>query len=188
MLPVIAEPRKELSPFAPKMLTMSINPEKIGDVIGKQGKVIQKLQELFDCVINIEEDGRVFISTLDSEKGQAVMGVIEIIAKGPEVGAFYQGTVTRLMEFGAFVEIAPGVEGLVHISKLDVKRVGKVEDVVSVGDLIKVKVTEIDDRDRINLSRRDALIELDGMVAEDNGDEGERRPKKDGNRSGFRRR
>ena len=188
MLPVISEPRKELSPFAPKMLTMSINPEKIGDVIGKQGKVIQKLQELFDCVINIEEDGRVFISTLDTDKGQAVMGVIEIIANGPEVGAFYQGTVTRLMEFGAFVEIAPGVEGLVHISKLDVKRVGKVEDVVSVGDLIKVKVTEIDDRDRINLSRRDALIELDGMVAEDNGDEGERRPKKDGNRSGFRRR
>ena len=184
MLPVIPEPRKELSKYAPKMLTMSINPEKIGDVIGKQGKVIQKLQELFECVINIEEDGRVFISTLDTDKGNAVMGVIDIIANGPEVGACYQGTVTRLMDFGAFVEIAPGVEGLVHISKLDVKRVGKVEDVVSVGDTIKVKVTEIDDRDRINLSRRDALVELEGAVVEDDGEE-ERRPRREG-RPGFR--
>ena len=186
MLPVIAEPRKELSKYAPKMLTMTINPEKIGDVIGKQGKVIQKLQELYECVINIEEDGRVFISTLDTEKGQAVMDVIDIIAQGPEVGAFYQGTVTRLMDFGAFVEIAPGVEGLVHISKLDVKRVAKVEDVVSVGDIIKVKVTEIDDRDRINLSRRDALVELDGMTVEEDADAGERRPKRDGARPGFK--
>ncbi len=188
MLPVIAEPRAELSKYAPKMLTMTINPEKIGDVIGKQGKVIQKLQELFECTISIEDDGHVYIATLDTDKGNAVMGVIDIIANGPEVGAFYQGTVTRLMEFGAFVEIAPGVEGLVHISKLDVKRVGKVEDVVTVGDLIKVKVTEIDDRDRINLSRRDALIELDGMVPEDNGDDGERerKPKKD--RPGFKKR
>ncbi len=188
MLPVISEPRKELSKFAPKMLTMSINPEKIGDVIGKQGKVIQKLQELYECVINIEEDGRVFISTLDTDKGQAVMDVIDIIARGPEVGAFYQGTVTRLMDFGAFVEIAPGVEGLVHVSKLDVKRVEKVEDVVSVGDIIKVKVTEIDDRDRINLSRRDALVELDGMTVEEGADEGERRPRRDSGRQGFRNR
>ena len=90
------------------------------------------------------------------------------------------------MDFGAFVEIAPGVEGLVHISKLDVKRVEKVEDVVSVGDIIKVKVTEIDDRDRINLSRRDALIELDGMVAEDDGERTERRPRREGGRPGFR--
>ena len=186
MLPVISEPRKELSKYAPKMLTMAINPEKIGDVIGKQGKVIQKLQELFECTINIEEDGRVYIATLDTDKGEAVKGVIDIIANGPEVGAFYQGTVTRLMEFGAFVEIAPGVEGLVHISKLDVKRVEKVEDVVSVGDIIKVKVTEIDDRDRINLSRRDALIELDGMVAEDDGERTERRPRREGGRPGFR--
>ena len=186
MLPVISEPRKELSKYAPKMLTMAINPEKIGDVIGKQGKVIQKLQELFECTINIEEDGRVYIATLDTDKGEAVKGVIDIIANGPEVGAFYQGTVTRLMDFGAFVEIAPGVEGLVHISKLDVKRVEKVEDVVSVGDIIKVKVTEIDDRDRINLSRRDALIELDGMVAEDDGERTERRPRREGGRPGFR--
>ena len=112
------------------------------------------------------------------------MGVIDIIANGPEVGAFYQGTVTRLMDFGAFVAIAPGVEGLVHISKLDVKRVEKVEDVVSVGDTIKVKVTEIDDRDRINLSRRDALVELDGMAVEEGADE-DRRPRKEG-RAGFR--
>ena len=143
------------------------------------------MQELYECVINIEEDGRVFISTLDTEKGQAVMGVIEIIAEGPEIGAFYQGTVTRIMDFGAFVEIAPGVEGLVHVSKLDVKRVEKVEDVVTVGDIIKVKVTEIDDRDRVNLSRRDALVELDGMTVEESADE-ERRPRRDGDRRGFK--
>ena len=176
MLKCIAEPRAELSPYAPKMLTMQINPEKIGDVIGKQGKVIQKLQEQFECTINIEEDGRVYISTLDLAKAEAAKEVINMIANGPEVGAYYRGVVTRLMDFGAFVEIAPGIEGLVHISKLDVKRTEKVEDVVSVGDQIKVKVTEIDDRDRINLSRRDALIELDGMVPEN--DISEERPQR----------
>ena len=166
MLKCIPEPRAELSPYAPKMITTQISPDKIGDVIGKQGKVIQKLQEQFDCTINIEEDGRVYISTLDLAKAEAAKEVIGMIANGPEVGAFYRGIVTRIMDFGAFVEIAPGIEGLVHISKLDVKRTEKVEDVVTVGDQIKVKVTEIDDRDRVNLSRRDALIELDGMVPE----------------------
>ena len=166
MLKCIPEPRAELSPYAPKMITTQISPDKIGDVIGKQGKVIQKLQEQFDCTINIEEDGRVYISTLDLAKAEAAKEVIGMIANGPEIGAFYRGIVTRIMDFGAFVEIAPGIEGLVHISKLDVKRTEKVEDVVTVGDQIKVKVTEIDDRDRVNLSRRDALIELDGMVPE----------------------
>ena len=166
MLKCIPEPRAELSPYAPKMITTQISPDKIGDVIGKQGKVIQKLQEQFDCTINIEEDGRVYISTLDLARAEAAKEVIGMIANGPEVGAFYRGIVTRIMDFGAFVEIAPGIEGLVHISKLDVKRTEKVEDVVTVGDQIKVKVTEIDDRDRVNLSRRDALIELDGMVPE----------------------
>ena len=166
MLKCIPEPRAELSPYAPKMITTQISPDKIGDVIGKQGKVIQKLQEQFDCTINIEEDGRVYISTLDLARAEAAKEVIGMIANGPEVGAFYRGIVTRIMDFGAFVEIAPGIEGLVHISKLDVKRTEKVEDVVTVGDQIKVKVTEIDDRDRVNLSRRDALIELDGLVPE----------------------
>lgn len=180
MLKCIAEPRAELSTYAPKMLTMQINPEKIGDVIGKQGKVIQKLQDQFECTINIEEDGRVYISTLDIAKAEAAKEVIGMIANGPEVGAFYRGVVTRLMDFGAFVEIAPGIEGLVHISKLDVKRTEKVEDVVSVGDQIKVKVTDIDDRDRINLSRRDALIELDGMVPENDISDEQRPPRRNG--------
>ena len=187
MLPVIGEPRAELSPYAPKMLTTKIDPSKIGDVIGKQGKVIQSIQEQCDCTINIEEDGQVFVSGLDVEKAKQAVMIIETIANDPEIGAFYKGKVTRLMSFGAFVEIAPGKEGLVHVSKLDVKRVEKVEDVVNVGDEVIVKVTEIDDQGRLNLSRRDALIEKMGMVPEDDGEqESERKPR--GNRQGFRNR
>ena len=183
MLKCIPESRKELSPYAPKMLTLSINPEKIGDVIGKQGKVIQSIQEQCDCTINIEEDGRVFVSGLDLEKAKQAVSIIELIANDPEIGAIYSGKVTRLMTFGAFVEIAPGKEGLVHISKLDVKRTEKVEDVVNVGDQVIVKVTEIDDQGRINLSRRDALVEINGAVIEDDGEEEtERRPRRDNNR------
>ncbi|MBQ2274055.1 MAG: polyribonucleotide nucleotidyltransferase [Clostridia bacterium] len=186
MLPVIGEPRAELSPYATKMLTTKIDPQKIGDVIGKQGKVIQSIQEQCDCTINIEEDGQVFVSGLDVEKAKQAIMIIETIANDPEIGAFYNGKVTRLMTFGAFVEIAPGKEGLVHISKLDVKRVEKVEDVVAVGDQVIVKVTEIDDQGRLNLSRRDALIEKMGMVPEDDGEaETERKPRKD--RKGFNR-
>lgn len=179
MLPVISEPRKELSKYAPKMLTLSINPEKIGDVIGKGGKVIQEVQAEFDVKINIEEDGRVYISGLDIEKCNAALGVVKLIATDPEVGAFYNGVVTRIMNFGAFVEIAPGKEGLVHVSRLDVKRTEKVEDVVNVGDSIIVKCIEIDDQGRINLSRRDALIELEGMTPENDIDEAPRKPRRD---------
>ena len=183
MLKCIPEYRTELSPYAPKMLTLSINPEKIGDVIGKQGKVIQSIQEQCDCTINIEEDGRVFVSGLDIEKAKQAVSIIELIANDPEIGAIYSGKVTRLMTFGAFVEIAPGKEGLVHISKLDVKRTEKVEDVVNVGDQVIVKITEIDDQGRINLSRRDALVEVNGAVIEDDGEEEtERRPRRDNNR------
>ena len=171
MLKCIAEPRKELSPYAPKMLTTQISPDKIGDVIGKQGKVIQSIQEQCECAINIEEDGHVFVSGLDVDKAAQAISIIELIANDPEIGAIYNGKVTRLMSFGAFVEIAPGKEGLVHISKLDVKRVEKVEDVVTVGDQVLVKVTEIDDQGRINLSRRDALVEVNGAVVEDDGEE-----------------
>ena len=174
MLPVISSPREELSKYAPKMLTTQINPEKIGDVIGKQGKVIQKLQEECDCKINIEEDGRVFVAAIDIDNARRAISIIETIANDPEIGAVYKGIVTRLMSFGAFVEIAPGKEGLVHISKLDVKRVEKVEDVVQVGDEVIVKVTEIDDQGRLNLSRRDALVEINGAVVEDDGQEEER--------------
>ena len=178
MLPVISEPRAELSKYAPKMLTTVISPDKIGDVIGKQGKVIQSIQEQCECTINIEEDGRVFIAALDIDKAKQAVMIIETIANDPEIGAVYSGKVTRIMNFGAFVEIAPGKEGLVHISKLDVKRVEKVEDVVAVGDQVIVKVTEIDDQGRINLSRRDALVEINGAVVEEGADDGEPRERK----------
>ena len=189
MLKCIPEYRKELSPYAPKMLTTVISPDKIGDVIGKQGKVIQSIQEQCECTINIEEDGHVFVAGLDLEKAQAAIDIVNLIANDPEVGAIYSGKVTRLMTFGAFVEIAPGKEGLVHISKLDVKRVEKVEDVVAVGDQVIVKVTEIDDQGRINLSRRDALVEVNGAVVEDDGeDEAPRRNGGNRDRRGFKKR
>ncbi len=171
MLKCIPEPRAELSKYAPKMLTTQISPDKIGDVIGKQGKVIQSIQEQCDCTINIEEDGHVYVSGLDIEKAKQAISIVELIANDPEIGGIYSGKVTRLMTFGAFVEIAPGKEGLVHISKLDVKRVEKVEDVVNVGDQVIVKVTEIDDQGRINLSRRDALVEVNGAVVEPDADD-----------------
>ena len=171
MLKCIPEPRAELSKYAPKMLTTTISPDKIGDVIGKQGKVIQSIQEQCDCTITIEEDGHVYVSGLDIEKAKQAISIVELIANDPEVGAIYSGKVTRLMTFGAFVEIAPGKEGLVHISKLDTKRVEKVEDVVAVGDQVIVKVTEIDDQGRINLSRRDALVEVNGATVDPDADD-----------------
>ncbi len=187
MLPVISEPRKELSKYAPKMYTLQIDPDKIGDVIGKCGKVIQEIQAEYEVKINIEEDGRVFISGVDAEKCEGAVGVVKLIATDPEVGAFYNGVVTRIMNFGAFVEIAPGKEGLVHISRLDVKRTEKVEDVVNVGDSIIVKCIEIDDQGRINLSRRDALIELEGMKPENDIEEAPRKSRRDNHRRGDRR-
>ena len=185
MLPCIAEPRAELSKYAPKMLSTKIDPEKIGDVIGKQGKVIQKIQADCEVKIDIEEDGRVFISGIDIDNAKRALSIVELIAKDPEIGAIYNGVVTRLMSFGAFVEIAPGKEGLVHISRLDVKRTEKVEDVVNVGDTVLVKVLEIDDQGRLNLSRRDALIEVKGLVPEN---EIEEEPKKRDNNRRFNKR
>ena len=182
MLPCISEPRKELSKYAPKMYTLSINPDKIGDVIGKGGKVIQEIQADYDVKINIEEDGRVYISGIDADKCKGAVEIVKLIATDPEVGSFYNGVVTRIMNFGAFVEIAPGKEGLVHISRLDVKRTEKVEDVVNVGDSVIVKCIEIDDQGSINLSRRDALIELEGMKPENEIDETPRKPRRDNHR------
>ncbi len=190
MLPCIAEPRKELSKYAPKMLTTKIDPEKIGDVIGKQGKVIQKICAECECKVDVEEDGTIFVSALDLENAKRAITIVETIANDPEVGSIFRGVVTRLMSFGAFVEIAPGKEGLVHISKLDVKRVEKVEDCVAVGDEVIVKVIEIDDQGRINLSRRDALIEIEGLTPENDDSESERRPARGGHgprRGGDRR-
>ena len=178
MLKAIAEPRAEVSKYAPKMLQTTIHPDKIREVIGSGGKVIQKIQADCECKIDIDDDGKVFITAVNGENAERALMIVETIANDPEIGSIYRGKVTRLMTFGAFVEIAPGKEGLVHISKLDVKRTEKVEDVVAVGDEIIVKVTEIDDQGRINLSRRDALVEIEGAVVEDDGAEEERKPRR----------
>ncbi|MCD8327556.1 MAG: polyribonucleotide nucleotidyltransferase [Ruminococcus sp.] len=161
MLKAIPEPRPTVNKWAPKMLTTKVPVDKIREVIGSGGKVIQKLCADFDVKIDIEETGDVFVSGLDMDKAQACISVINTIANDPEIGAIYKGKVVRLMNFGAFVEIAPGKDGLVHISKLDKQRVEKVEDVVSIGDEIVVKVMEIDDQGRINLSRKDALADIE---------------------------
>lgn len=190
MAPVIDGPRPEVSKYAPKMLRTKISPEKIGDVIGKQGKVIQKICAECDCKVDVNDEGEVFVTALDMDNAKRAIFMVETIANDPEIGAIYKGVVTRLMSFGAFVEIAPGKEGLVHISRLDVKHVDRVEDVVNVGDEVIVKVIEIDDQGRINLSRRDALIEVEGAVPENNlEDEEQRRPRRpsNGNRGGYNR-
>ena len=184
MLKAIPAPREELSQYAPKMLNTKIDVDKIREVIGKGGSVIQKIQAECNCKIDIEEDGNVFISALDITDAKRALSIVETIAKDPEIGAIYKGRVTRLMNFGAFVEIAPGKEGLVHISRLDVKRVEKVEDVVAVGDEVLVKVTEIDEQGRLNLSRRDALIEVEGLTPENTVSDSPRPPRREG---GFRR-
>ena len=175
MLKAIPAPREELSPYAPKMLSTKIDVDKIREVIGKGGSVIPKIQAECNCKIDIEEDGSVFISALSTDDAKRALMVVETIAKDPEIGAIYKGRVTRLMNFGAFVEIAPGKEGLVHISRLDVKRVERVEDVVNVGDEVMVKVTEIDEQGRLNLSRRDALIEVEGLTPENTSSDAPRR-------------
>ena len=162
MLPCIAEPRAEVSEYAPKMISMKIPVDKIREVIGSGGKVIQKISAECDVKIDINEDGSVFVSGLDLAKAQKAIQIVDTIANGPEIGAIYKGKVTGIQTFGAFVEIVPGKEGLVHISKLDKGRVEKTEDVVSLGDEIVVKVMEIDDvKGKISLSRKDALAELE---------------------------
>ena len=157
--PVIQEPRKSLSPYAPKMYRMDIDPDKIREVIGPGGKIINRIIDETGVKIDIEDDGRVFVSTPDEEAGKRAMAIIEAIAKDVQPGQVFLGKVTKIMNFGAFVEFAPGKEGLVHISKLDNRRVSKVEDVCKVGDEMLVKVLDIDRQGRINLSRRDALPE-----------------------------
>ena len=166
MLKAIPAPRAEVSKYAPKMFSLTIPVDKIREVIGSGGKVIQKICAECEVKIDIEDDGKVIVSGIDAENVKRAVSVIRTIAEDPEVSAFYKGRVTKLMAFGAFVEIAPGKEGLVHISKLDTKRVEKVEDVVNVGDEILVKVTEIDNQGRINLSRRDALIAMENKKNE----------------------
>lgn len=161
MLKALPAPRDTVNEFAPKVLQTRIKVDKIKDVIGKGGSVIQKICAECDVKIDIDDDGLCVIMGVDLDNAQRALYMVETIANDPEVGALYKGVVTRLMNFGAFVEIAPGKEGLVHISKLENRRVEKVEDVVSVGDEIIVKVIEIDDQGRINLSRKDALADLE---------------------------
>lgn len=165
MLKAIPAPRKEVGKYAPKMIGTKVPQDKISEVIGKGGKVIQKLCADFEVKIDVDEDGNVFICGLDMEKAKACVTVIQTIVNPPEIGAIYKGKVVRIMNFGAFVEIAPGKDGMVHISKLENRRVERVEDVVSVGDEIIVKVMEIDSQGRINLSRKDALADIEAKRA-----------------------
>ncbi|WP_261306064.1 polyribonucleotide nucleotidyltransferase [Paenibacillus andongensis] len=157
MVSRISEPKKALSKYAPKILTMNINPDKIRDVIGAGGKIINKIIEETGVKIDIEQDGRVFIASSNQEMNEKARSIIEGIVREVIVGETYLGTVKRVEKFGAFVEILPGKEGLVHISQISTERVAKVEDVVNIGDQITVKVTEIDQQGRVNLSRKATL-------------------------------
>ncbi|WP_100330957.1 polyribonucleotide nucleotidyltransferase [Bacillus xiapuensis] len=159
MMTIISEPRKELSTYAPKILTMTINPDKIRDVIGPSGKQINKIIEETGVKIDIEQDGTIFISSVDAAKNNEAKKIIEDIVREVEVGQMYLGTVKRIEKFGTFVELFPGKDGLVHISELAEERVRKVEDVVSLGDQLLVKVIGIDDQGRVNLSRKAVLKE-----------------------------
>ena len=160
MLPCIAQPRPEVSKYAPKMVTMHIDPDKIRDVIGKGGSVIQKIVAESGAKIDIDDDGTIHIASPDAESCEKAKKCIDDIVFVPEVGQLYYGRVVRLMTFGAFVELAPGKDGLVHISKLADKRIEKVEDACKIGDMMWVKVTEIDEKGRVNLSHKDAMKEI----------------------------
>ena len=160
MLPCIAQPRPEVSKYAPKMVTMHIDPDKIRDVIGKGGSVIQKIVAESGAKIDIDDDGTIHIASPDAESCAIAKKCIDDIVFVPEVGQLYYGRVVRLMTFGAFVELAPGKDGLVHISKLADHRIEKVEDACKIGDMMWVKVTEIDEKGRVNLSHKDAMKEI----------------------------
>jgi polyribonucleotide nucleotidyltransferase len=182
MLEVISEPREEMSPYAPRMYRLQIDPQKIGTVIGPGGKVIRSIIEETGCTVDIEDDGSVYIGAANEEQARRAIDIIEGMTKDVEVGQIYTGKVTRLMNFGAFVEIAPGKEGLVHISELADFRVPTVEDAVQSGDEVMVMVTEIDSMGRVNLSRRAVLAgETDAaaVVARQQA-ERESRPPRDG--------
>jgi polyribonucleotide nucleotidyltransferase len=160
MLPCISEPRAEVSPYAPKMLSMKIPTDMIRQVIGSGGKTIQKICAETGAKIDIDDDGSIFISSVDAEGCKSAKKMIDDICFVPEVGKLYYGKVVRIIPIGAFVELAPGKDGMIHISKLENRRVEKVEDVLNVGDMTWVKVTEIDEKGRVNLSRKDALKEM----------------------------
>ena len=179
MLETISAPRAELSKYAPKIVSFMINPEKIGEVVGPRGKTINKIIEETGVKIDIEDDGSVFIATDNAEAAKRARQIIEGIAKDPQVGDVFTGKVVRIMEFGAFIEYAPGKDGMLHISKLANERVGKVEDVLNIGDTVECKIAEIDDKGRINLLRNDIVYEDESMPVR-------RPPRRDGNRGGDR--
>jgi polyribonucleotide nucleotidyltransferase len=162
----IPRPRAEMSPHAPRITTIVINPERIREVIGPGGKIINKITSETGVKIDIEQDGRVLIASADAEAAARAQRMIEDIVREAKPGETYHGRVTRLMNFGAFVEIFPGKEGLVHISELSHERVARVEDAVKVGDEVDVKVKEIDNLGRINLSRRALLPRPEGLPAD----------------------
>jgi polyribonucleotide nucleotidyltransferase len=188
MLEAIGEPRAEMSPYAPRMYRLQIDPQKIGTVIGPGGRVIRSIIEETGCTVDIEDDGSVFIGATNEESARKAIDIIEGMTKDVEVGQIYTGRVARIMNFGAFVEIAPGKDGLVHISELADFRVPSVEDVVQIGDEVMVMVTEIDSMGRINLSRRAVLAgETDpaAVVARQKA-ERESRPERGGGERGGR--
>ncbi len=166
MAPVISEPRTQLSPYAPKIDKIQIDPQKIGDVVGKQGKVINKIIEETGVQIDIDDSGLVCVCGTDAEMIAKAIHIIESIVTDVEPGMIFTGPVVRLMNFGAFVQLAPNKDGLIHISKLSNKRVGKVEDVVNIGDIVTVKVLEIDEKGRINLSMREADLQETAKAGE----------------------
>ena len=181
MLQTIPAPRPELSRYAPKIVSFMINPEKIGEVVGPRGKTINKIIEETGVKIDIEDDGSVFIATEDAQAAARARKIIEGIAKDPQVGDTFEGKVVRIMSFGAFIEYAPGKDGMLHISKMANKRVEKVEDVMNIGDIIPCKIAEIDSQGRINLLRTDIEYEDESMPVR-------RPPRRDGERGGRDRR
>ncbi|MBQ4090452.1 MAG: S1 RNA-binding domain-containing protein, partial [Clostridia bacterium] len=187
MLEVLPAPREGLSKYAPNIIQFHIDPEKIGEVVGPRGKMINKIIEETGVKIDIEDDGSVYIATNDEAAAKKAKSIIEGIAKEMQVGDVFVGTVARIMPFGAFVEYAPGKDGMIHISKLKNERVEKVEDVVKIGDTLECRVAEIDGQGRINLVRNDIKYDDESMPvrrpARRDGDRNDR----GGNRGGFRR-
>ena len=162
MAKVLAAPRAEISRYAPRMFTLKIDPEKIGKVIGPGGKTINRIQDETGATIDIEDDGTVYIACVDAAGAEAARAAIEALTAEVEVGKIYTGKVVSIKDFGAFIEILPGQDGLCHVSELDEKYVKNVTDVVKVGDTVTVKVIAIDDQGRVKLSRKAALREQRG--------------------------
>jgi polyribonucleotide nucleotidyltransferase len=167
---VLPSPRAELSQYAPRIITIKVDPAKIGEIIGPKGKTIRGIQEATGATINIDDDGTVTIASVSGEGGERARRIIAGMTEEPEVGRIYEGQVKSTTTFGAFVEIMPGTEGLLHISELQANRVEKTEDVVKKGDMVQVKLLSIDEKGRLRLSRKAALAELAGQAGGGGGD------------------